>query len=359
MIKYLLEASACLIVFYAFYWLFLRNEKLLNINRFYLLITSLISTTLPLLYIKVNTGLVSSKSQKTYDLTMPVAEASSDSFLTIELFYLVGLVLATILFCSRLICVWQKLKLSTTFKKNGYQIFETEGNEAFSFLNIIFIGKQLASNDKLREHVLAHEHAHIKGRHAVDILCFEILRCIFWFNPVSYLYFKSIKLQHEYIADAAAMEATNLVDYKKLLLQFTLSKIDTALISSLKQHPIQKRLKMIYKSNSNIMNKLKPLFALPLLALLFALFSCSDTIEADIDHSLINDIETEIFIYEENPVYDSLSVKIDSDSEVEIVIEEIPEEESINLDSVIVKVKQKIQEVIEVVETPIEAAKKD
>ena len=29
-------------------------------------------------------------------------------------------------------------------QENGYQIFETEGNEAFSFLNIIFIGKQIS-----------------------------------------------------------------------------------------------------------------------------------------------------------------------------------------------------------------------
>ncbi|MEM9389030.1 MAG: hypothetical protein AAGA02_01075 [Bacteroidota bacterium] len=60
-----------------------------------------------------------------------------------------------------------------------------------------------------------------------------------------------------------------------------LSKIDNALIAAFGQHLIEQRLKMIYKLNSNMMNNLKPLLSLPILAVLFVSFSCEEEVIAE------------------------------------------------------------------------------
>ena len=46
-------------------------------------------------------------------------------------------------------------------------------------------------------------------------------------------------------------------------------------------YPIEQRMKMIYKLNSNMMNNLKPLLSLPILAILFISFSCEEEVIAE------------------------------------------------------------------------------
>ena len=46
---YLLEANLYLVLFYGFYRLFLQNETFYNLNRYFLLLSTLISFALPIL----------------------------------------------------------------------------------------------------------------------------------------------------------------------------------------------------------------------------------------------------------------------------------------------------------------------
>ena len=297
MSNFLIESSICLAVFYLFYWVFLHREKLLNINRAYLLLSVIISLIIPFLSIETNWNLFPS--------TQPIQEAVSveDSIATngkrgisisFGLIYILGLATSLVFLLVKLLLVKRKLGKNFSLNRKYVEIIEIEGNEAFSFLNTIYIGKDLASQHKFREQVIAHEFAHIDGKHTLDTLFFELLKCFYWFNPFSYFYSKSAQLQHEFIADHYALSKSDARVYEKSLLELTLSKINPSLVANFGQHPIQKRLKMIKTINSNIMKRLKPLFALPVLgALVFAL-ACTEEVNPETNEIVFEEMEIPI-----------------------------------------------------------------
>jgi bla regulator protein BlaR1 len=280
--NFLLESSVCLASFYCFYWLFLRNQKLLSINRFYLLLSTLISVIIPFLSIQVSLPFVKAKEQIASGVTgLPgqtilLDQGTTNPMAILAIVYIAGLIISIALLVNKLMGVKKKIIHWPSLKSGQIEVIEIEGVEAFSFFNSVFIGKALNANQLLKDQIIRHELAHIDGKHSLDILLFELFKCIFWFNPISYLYAKSIRLQHEYIADQEVVACTNATSYERSLLQFTLSKIDNSLLSGFNEHPIQKRLKMIQQLNSNIMNKLKPLLALPILGLLLIAYACTD-----------------------------------------------------------------------------------
>jgi hypothetical protein len=291
--NFLLESSVCLASFYGFYWLFLKNQKLLSINRLYLLISTLISVIIPFLSIPVSLPFVKAKEQIASGVTelpgqtLLLDQGTSNPMAILAIAYIAGLIISIALLVNKLMGVKKKISHWPSLKSGQIEVIEIEGMEAFSFFNSVFIGKALNANQPLKDQIIRHELAHIDGKHSLDILLFELLKCIFWFNPISYLYAKSIRLQHEYIADQEVVNYANAKSYERSLLQFTLSKIDNSLLSGFNEHPIQKRLKMIQQLNSNIMNKLKPLLALPILGLLLIAYACSDVAEP----SLVDEFE--------------------------------------------------------------------
>lgn len=298
MINYIIEASVCLACFYSIYWLFLRKEKLLSLNRFYLLSTAAISLIIPLLNIETAFNIFPKAAVSSQPILRDFAATSqsastSSPLLSIGLVYLIGLAIATFLLAFKVTYAKRKIGKKITLKPKPIEVAETEGLAAFSFLNTIFIGKDLSHNSELKAHIIAHESAHIEGRHSLDLFFFEMLKCVFWFNPFSYLYCRSIKLQHEYIADQHALEVTNPASYQRSLLELTLSQVNSSLISNFNEHPIETRLKMIQKLNSNVMNKLKTLFAVPVLALLFVAFACTETAEPEAEELEFIELEVE------------------------------------------------------------------
>lgn len=307
--SYLIESSICLASFYGFYWLFLRGEKLLSVNRFYLIFTVLASILIPLLNFESQFAFTSAKAlatKVTSSTQVGVSEISTQGnpLVSIEALYLLGLVISVFILVFKLFIVKRKVGKWPSLQNNHIEVIETEGNDAYSFFNTIFVGKELNKNESLKQQIITHELAHIEGRHSLDLLLFEVLKCVYWFNPFSYFYAKSIRLQHEYIADDSVLKRIPPKHYEKSLLQFALLKVNCSLISSFNEHPIQKRLKMIQKLNSNAMNKLKLLLALPILGFLFIAYACTDVIEPtalkdEIEEVVVDlDVQTEPYLIE-------------------------------------------------------------
>tara|TARA_R110001599_G_scaffold14642_1_gene63292 strand:- start:10005 stop:11198 length:1194 start_codon:yes stop_codon:yes gene_type:complete len=304
--SYLIESSICLASFYGFYWLFLRGEKLLSVNRFYLLFTVLASMLIPLLSFQSQFAFGSVLETLNTGAATPIQGSTSEAviqsvpLISLSTIYLVGVAVSICILFFKLVLVKRKVGKWPSLQNNNIEVIETEGNDAYSFFNTIFIGKELNKNESLKQQIITHELAHIEGRHSLDLLLFEVLKCVYWFNPFSYFYAKSIRLQHEYIADHSVLKRTPPKHYERSLLQFALAKVNSSLISSFSEHPIQKRLKMIQKLNSNVMNKLKPLLALPILGLLFIAYACTDVVEpvlVDEVEEVVVDLDTEVMPY--------------------------------------------------------------
>lgn len=359
MINYIIESSICLACFYAFYWLFLSREKLLSINRFYLLTTAILSLCIPLLNFDFQIDLFAPLeilSSKTI-LALPNDAQSPESWsplASLTSIYFIGLLLAVGFLLIKLMILKRRLGKGLSFKRKEVEITETDGLNAYSFFNTIFIGKDLNNSSNLKEHIIAHELAHIEGKHSLDILFFELLQCIYWFNPFSYFFTKSIKLQHEYIADDRALEITNPKHYERSLLELTLSKVNSSLISNFSEHPIQKRLKMIQKLNSNVMKKLKPLFVLPVMGILIIGFACSQ--EPDADLTTITDPYSETEVPLNVVTEGKFQFKVDGVKEefigkiIEVVEGKLHENNSYTVKGVMQKEHEVLPDVIEVIE---------
>ncbi len=215
MISYLIEASIGLAAFYGFYRLVLHREKLLSINRYYLLVTSALALIIPIFNFKYPSTTSVAVTQLGPELLTTGEAVFSLEALPFSTFYIAGLILAFLVFGIRFFKATRQLKGTFMYNRNQPNIVEVPGDEAYSFFNTIFIGKNLTCSNEIREQVLAHEKAHIQDLHFLDLLYFELLKCFFWFNPFIYLYSKSVKLQHEYIADQHVLANTPAEAYEQ------------------------------------------------------------------------------------------------------------------------------------------------
>lgn len=117
--------------------------------------------------------------------------------------YFAGLIVAGIALLARITktIFWLKSNKNT----NG---------TAFSFFGKIFIDKHLEQNSI----IFKHEDIHVKQKHFLDLIFFEVLQVVFWFNPIIYFYKKSIAIIHEFLADEEASKiAQNKIAYASLL----------------------------------------------------------------------------------------------------------------------------------------------
>jgi bla regulator protein blaR1 len=281
MIKFLIESSICLGLFYSIYWLFLRNEKLLTINRFFILGIVILSLIIPLMEFGVQPEWVS--KVQVFSIApfegpvkeVKVVEESSGINLTSMVYYF-GLIVTLIALFIKFLMAKRRLGLRFFKVRRSLRFVLVEGYQAYSFWNVIVLGKSIDNDPELRKKVVSHEMAHIKGKHSLDLVFMEFMKCIFWFNPFMYFSATSLKTQHEYIADEHVLKDFSPIAYERSLATITLAKIDQSLVHGFGKFPIEKRIKMIYTTNSNVMKKSKLLLALPIVALLIFQFGCSD-----------------------------------------------------------------------------------
>ena len=120
-----------------------------------------------------------------------------------------------------------------------------------SFFQYIFLNKEEFKNHKISGAVMEHEKAHVDQKHSLDLLFIELLHVIFWFNPVFIHLKKSVKLNHEFLADSSVIKKNyNPLDYSNLLFQYGSGHHHNSLSSPLSHSLIKKRIIMITKSFS-------------------------------------------------------------------------------------------------------------
>ncbi|WP_448635525.1 M56 family metallopeptidase [Pedobacter panaciterrae] len=199
---YLLEANLYLAAFYGFYRLLLHKETFYSLNRYYLIITSIIAFIIPLLQVGYLNNLLNNQKEVTIlsvQLT-PVIE-KSNAFTISNLLIYCYLFIALFFAIKMAMSIYKILLLSINAKKqkSGKITYVElgESHAAFSFFNLLFLNPSVQEKNT----ILKHEMVHIKQKHSLDIIFFEIIQIVSWFNPITYFIKKEIKLLHEYIAD--------------------------------------------------------------------------------------------------------------------------------------------------------------
>ena len=278
MISYFLEASICMTLFYLFYYALLSQSKLLNLNRAYLLITLLLSITIPTLNFNVGTeplyaiGNFIPANINTQDLAQTLSHSTGGfSVDPWALIYIIGLSVSLLIFLKSGISLLRLILKQPKKKIEGYWHVPTNGKAICSFFYFILIPKHSELDEASLAVVLNHEKVHGRQWHSLDLILANLVCCLFWFHPAVYAWRKALKLQHEYIADAEALKTAGNKEYTRTLIGYALQQSASPLAHSFSEHPIEKRIKMIDNLKPTIMKKLRPLLSIPLaLALVFA-----------------------------------------------------------------------------------------
>jgi len=278
MIHYIIQTIAFQLFFLIIYDLFLKKETFFNWNRTYLLVTAICSLIIPFIKISSFKNIIS----QDYIVNLPEIFIGSTNqsevnpiqlspitidnpFWTWDLFFFVGAGLATILFAFKLVKLMVLLYENPKQKiGNLFIVSLLKSNMAFSFFNYIFLGDNLKNHE--REAVLKHEMVHIKEKHTWDLLFFEVLRILFWFNPLVYMYQNRIMSLHEFIADAQAVKSHSKNQYYQSLLSQVFETKNISFINPFfKQSLIKKRIIMLQKSKSKQVKLFKYVLIIPVI----------------------------------------------------------------------------------------------
>ncbi|WP_299384635.1 M56 family metallopeptidase [uncultured Lacinutrix sp.] len=296
MLHYILQTIVFQLLFLMVYDVFLRKETFFNWNRFYLLVSAFLSIVLP--FVKVDSFKTVIPERFIYTLPEVILGKSTTTAIagqellsdvsTVNSFYFswsyiiyFGCVIALVLFAIKL------YRLIAIACKNPKVKFEkailielVNSKHAFSFFNYIFLGKDINVEDK--QTILNHELQHVKEKHSIDLLFFEILKILFWFNPLIYMYQKRIANLHEFIADSKAVKSSCKASYYQNLLSQVFDTQKVSFINPFfKQSLIKKRIIMLSKSKSNQIHLTKYLLLFPMVIGMLFYTSCSEKTESE------------------------------------------------------------------------------
>ncbi len=274
-------------IFYITWLLFFRKQTDFRFNRYYLVFTTLLSVTIPLIHLPelFPAGFQNPIAQLSAIQMSEVligntgGRVANGAGLSLETvltdIYLLGILIMTIRFVWSLLQLNRLVRQSETLVQPGIKfVFTTEKLPVFSFFRYVFISRTLFENPRAAV-IVQHEKVHVKEKHSLDLILFEILSVFQWFNPVVYLIKKAVKENHEFIADSnMSVSESSGNSYLNLLFSeaggFEFSPITHNFSYSL----LKKR--MIMMKNQKSPKSMPVKLLLSVLALTLTLFACNN-----------------------------------------------------------------------------------
>lgn len=296
---YLFKSGLCLSIFVLVYRLLLRPTTFFRLNRVFLLSGLCISLLIPLVVCTYDVITVSaptvtpinegdlytsptlskvSEVDVDYSGETPNVTTKEKNTLMIKLtpFWSVlfgAYITVVFLLIVRNVIVHKDLlaiiKQGKKTRYEGYKVIDTPAiNTPFAVLNTIFADMKKISEDKVKSAILKHETIHIKQRHWIDLIFNELVLTLQWFNPVMWLYTRSLKENHEFLADKGVIEQGISPEvYRAVLINERLQGKAFNLASPFKSFGTLGRLAMIKKEKTSPWKRVLALGVIPLLGI--------------------------------------------------------------------------------------------
>ena len=269
------KVAVLLAVFCMFYRLLMERETFHRLNRAVLLLSVLASYILPACIITTH---------QIVRVTAPLANARHTEIATTQTstqaywptvllaVYLIGFtakLLHTILSSIRLHRFISQCEQHP--HKDGTMIAVSEQNIApFSWWNTIVLSR--ADYEAYDPALLAHEQAHIKSYHSVDILLMELVVALQWFNPAVWLMRRDLRTVHEYEADEVVLASgIDTHHYLSLLMERANTTSCYALTNGISQKALRNRFLMMARHRSKPSHIFRLLYMLPVIGCALAL----------------------------------------------------------------------------------------
>jgi len=326
MLEYIIKSSACLAVFLLIYKLLLEKENMHVFKRFYLLASLLVSFGIPFItftqYIEVPLNINNSVISNTSLAPSNPLEVSVNyvPYILWSIYFL-GVFIFSLKFIINLSSILLKIKQNPKLKtQKSTNVLLKELIVPHTFLSYIFLNKTRYETQLIPKEVLIHEEVHAVQKHSLDILFIELFQIILWFNPLIYMLKKTVRLNHEFLADQEVIkQGVTLSKYQQILLAFSSNAIEPQLATAINYSFIKKRFTVMKTQTSKTRIWLKSLVLLPLLALLIFSFSERKVVEKKANPLQTNGVELlipqevkPVLKVEHNPLSLTLNGKITS-----------------------------------------------
>jgi hypothetical protein len=275
-IIYLLQVSACMGIFYGFYYLMLSRLTFFTINRWYLVITLILSFAIPLLTITVRPDAApivkevvyvnNLQAFQTYSAPQQTIQPSINWIDALRTVYLLAVAALFIKLMVMLNSFFSRIKRKNSTRIGNVHVVHNAGKlNNGSFLNYIFLNDDELNPDEIQQ-IIEHEMLHVKLFHSVDRILAKLAQIVLWFNPFVYLYVHAIEGNHEFEVDREIGLSNDKSKYADMLLHLSVAR-QGMLYNSFSVVPLKKRITMLFTKPTNHMKKVIYLLALPVVIL--------------------------------------------------------------------------------------------
>jgi TonB family protein len=275
--NYFVEANLGLVFLYGIYFLLLGRETDFGKQRAFLLLSMGCALLFPL--ITISTATVSPELISTVMLPDFYVGTETNTP-SIDILMIVYTAVASIIVVTLLLHafgMYKTVKSGPGTYRNNYYVIESSDNvPSWSFFRLIYIGRSSGLTNADRELIVKHEMLHGQLYHSADMLFATLLCVVFWFNPIVWLYRRTLAKVHEFQVDGIVAHQDGVAPYTELLVKSALAGNGFLLTHHFNQSFILKRINMITTIKNRISSWKLVVLAMSL-GLYFVSVSCSET----------------------------------------------------------------------------------
>jgi TonB family protein len=278
---YIIKVAVYLIAFYLVYSLMLSRDTSLNRNRTFILLSLVSALIFPFLTFQTVKPLNIQFFGKLLSEVFITASASpkepeiikiwSSVTSPLQIVYSIYIIGVIVFVFRLLIDLLNLMFLIARHKNEASRIIRFHGfnTAGFSAMGHIFINSRLSPEEA--GEITKHEQNHLKLHHFIDIIFIETIKSFQWFNPVVYMFDRSLRAIHEYQADRGCLSSgIPVVNYQSLLLCQVFETNNFNLTNSFSNPSlIKKRMIMMTKKRTSALASMKLLFVVPVVGFVF------------------------------------------------------------------------------------------
>jgi beta-lactamase regulating signal transducer with metallopeptidase domain len=272
----LMKVSLISGIFYCWYVAALRNKRMHQYNRFYLLAATGLSLLLPFFQLPIHYGArvqspALAHALKAINMTGEEKIITGQAGHAIQAMDVIAIAYAAVCLVLFIRIGWALYRIARLKYKNKSQrsndvdlVMTTASSAPFSFMRTLYWRADMDMNSDEGKRVLAHERAHIEQYHTIDKLAMEVITAVCWVNPFFHLIKRELGMVHEFIADEQAVSGD--VPALAAMLLSSAGYGATPLVNSFYYSPIKRRLNMLTKNKDTRFKAMRKLFFIPLVA---------------------------------------------------------------------------------------------
>ncbi len=279
----MVKVAVYLIAFYIVYSLLLSRDTSYGRNRIFILLSLAFAMILPLFTLQTIKPMNIQFFGRFLSEVFVTASGNGSEKISsgslaigpLQLVYSIYIIGVTVFVIKLFADLLNLLFLILRQKNSGCRIIRFHGfnTAGFSAMGYVFINDKLSQEDAVE--IIRHEQNHLQRNHFIDVIFIEIIKAFQWFNPIAYLFDRSLRAIHEYQADEGCLSSgVPVVNYQCLLLNQVFKSRAFNLTNSFSNPSlIKKRMIMMTKKRTSALASMKLLIMVPVTIIVFLAIS--------------------------------------------------------------------------------------